>query len=179
MTNELTQALNEVTKAAAVLAAAQKVLSVARVEEFARKLEKHLKDGGHALYEARAVFDFEDKGLEKVRVQLEALQNTLAVEVLGAGERLKKLNALDPERWALKGKYKQDPSGYPTDKSVAYAIATWLFDSGFGRGSETAFAELDRADKGRFNTLREEAVKHCGDMGELGFKFWEEGRHDT
>jgi hypothetical protein len=170
---------NAVTEAKEAVERAEQALVEAKTFQAARALEKLLKAASHGFYELRYAGGFEDPRLTKLEEQFQALRNTFSNLAFGAKKRYQQLHKLDPERWHLRGEFAHDLSGYTKDEHVSYAIATWVFDSGFGRGSETAFAELSADEKVRFHAAHAKALECCGEAGIRGFEFWAEGRHDT
>jgi len=176
---ELGQAESELAVAEKAVADAESNLALVREHAASRKLEGLLKAAGHGFYELRRAGGFGHKGFEEIQRKFESLQDEFCCVAFGADGRLQKLHRLDSERWPLTGEYVPSLSGLTTDEDMAYGIATLIFDNGFGRGSEEAFGELSDADQARFKALRARAVECCGDAGAQGFKFWEQGRHDT
>ena len=176
--NRVKKAEDRVAKAQLELAKAKETARIAELEALCRKAEKALKAAGSALYEVSYFTEF-DPEFMAVGEAFNKMRSEFCAVAFGARRRLELLNKLDPDRWPLEGEFARDLSGLTEDEDMAYDIATWIFDSGFGRGSEGAYAMFDEKDKGRFNTQLNRAVEVLGDIGTLGFELWAQGRHDT
>jgi len=163
--------------------AAQKKLDRAQIELAKAQvapaaLETPLKETSHLVWKICQLKDWDDES-KALYEKAQAFEDELALLLLGAGPRLAALHELDPDRWSLEGEFKMRAGDYPTDKDVSYAIATAIFDAGFGRGSNTAYQELSDEDKDRWRDYKTRAEDICGPAGTQGFEFWRQGRHDT
>lgn len=175
---KVTIAKNRVQRAEEALAAANKELVLAQVETQSLEVLKSHKATTHPVWEICQLTDWSDES-KALYNKVQDLEDEVASTLLGADERIKKLNALNPERWPLTGEYRVRAGDYPTDKDMSYAISTAIFDAGFGRGSQETFDGFDAATRESFKAFRRLAVETCGDAGEQGFQLWFEGRHDT
>jgi hypothetical protein len=165
-------------KARAELKAAEAEAKKAEIEAAAREAEKSLKKTDRAVWEVCRGADW-PADLSAVYKALGAVRNQFALAVLGAGERLAKLNKLDPDRWSLEGKYAAEAHYYTTDDDVGHAVATWLFDIGFGR-AESKDEWWTDDDRARFTETRKKAEAALGtELAALGFDAWGKGHHDT
>ena len=173
-----TKAKNKVAAAKAKLEQAQKELVLAEIEGQSIEVAKSFKKTSHLVWEICQLTDWSEES-RALYAKAQAMEDEVAVTLLGADERVKKLNQLDPERWNLEGDHPTPPRYFPTDKDAAYAIATSIFDRTGCRGSKAAYAEFSDRFKRVFDAYKKKAVEIFGEVGELGFEFWEQGKHDT
>ena len=171
-------ARNKIEAAEAELAEAQLELAKAQVAPAALETLKALKETSHLVWKICNLKDWDDES-KALYEKAQSFEDELATTLLGAGDRRRKLFELDPERWPLEGEYKTRAGYYPTDESVSYAIATMIFDKGFGRGHNKAYEEMSAVDKARWRALKDRAEDILGAVGTEGFELWRKGRHDT
>jgi len=160
---------------------AEGALRTAEIEAAARDAEGALREATRAVWEVCNLGEWTDP-LVRANEAAEDARDALAVACLGAKERLAKLTELDPDRWTpyhkTENPYGARPSGFTKDSDVAYDVATWLFDSGFGRaeGINEWWGDPERE---RFEKVTTRIAKVLGEVGVAGIKAWREGRHDT
>lgn len=164
-------------KAKVAMAVAEKELLAAKVEKLARSAMQLLRKSDNELWEICKALDWQ-AGVAEIYHDAQRISNRIASCLLGADERLRKLNKLDPDYWELKGEYKKESAGFTTDEAVVYSVATWVFARGFGRGDHAD--EMDSVQQKRFTELHMEAVVALGStLADKGFAAWKAGNHDT
>lgn len=184
MSKAVKTAKKRVTEAQAALKKAEAEAREAGAEDKAREAEEQLRTLNRTLYDLAAEFDlFDDPKVSQVRKDLGMLQDVFALRFFGTRERVQKLIQLDPDYWDFEGKFCKEPCSYTTDDNASHDIATWIFDCGLGRGckpGEDGFRdEWGSAEKEQFADMRKRANELLGPVGEQGFLYWEDGRHDT